>query len=153
MTRRVQPRMFDLAWPLIDGGAAVMRSNFAVARGEGTRSHKGIDLEVARGTPILATVTGTVVRSTHGQRRGTEREGHYMIIRDEDGFDHLFAHMNAPPLWARGSWVARRAYLGQVGTSGDAIGPHLHYQITRGATAFDPYPSLQYARDYIDEDV
>lgn len=114
-------------------------SNSFGAPREGRRVHGGNDLFATRGTPVLASVTGTI-RSVNGGRAGI---GYY--LDGDDGVTYYGAHMNDIRV-ANGSRVTRGEALGSVGTTGNALGtpPHLHFEVKPGGGAsIDPYPLLR----------
>lgn len=102
----------------------------------GGRSHAGTDLFAARGTPVVAPVTGTVehIRGSVG--------GLQFTLRGDDGVTYLGSHMDS--FGAEGR-VTAGDVIGFVGDSGNAEGtdPHLHFQMHPGdGEAVNPYPSL-----------
>lgn len=108
----------------------------------GNRHHAGEDIPARRGTPIRATVTGTVVRN----RRGVD-EGNYVAIEDAQGRKHYFLHMLEPSPAALGSTVRKGQVIGRVGSTGRSDGYHVHYAIVlQNGHVVNPYPSLVLAR-------
>lgn len=91
------------------------------------REHQGVDIMARVGTPIVSTTDGEIVRVF----RDTPREGHGVAIRDPDGWIHVYAHFNAPARAHVGDVVHAGDRIGELGASGDAVGPHLHYQVER----------------------
>lgn len=103
---------------------------------EAGRRHEGIDLFAARGTPVVASVAGTM---THGSGA---RAGQAYYLRGDDGVTYYGAHLDtvAPP-----GRVERGAPVGTVGSTGNAKGttPHLHFEIKPGGGApVNPFPTL-----------
>ncbi|MDP3938498.1 MAG: M23 family metallopeptidase, partial [Deltaproteobacteria bacterium] len=121
-------------WP-VPGGA--INSYFSSRWG---RRHLGLDLKAPRGTPVRAAESGQVVASGWG--RGY---GNYIRIRHSDNFETLYAH-NEVNLIARGAWVSRGQVVARVGQTGNATGPHLHFEIIRNARARDPLYYLPVGR-------
>lgn len=102
----------------------------------GGRTHTGTDLFAARGTPILAPVSGVIEQVTGSVG------GYQFILQGDDGTTYLGSHMDG---FAAGGRVEAGAVIGYVGDSGNARGtdPHLHFQIhPRGGDPTNPYPSL-----------
>ena len=119
-----------LAWPV----HAPISSPFG-PRGFGF--HSGIDLAAAFGTPVGATAPGKVVWA--GPMSGGW--GKLVIVSHSRGVESLYAH-----LWrievAVGQIVSVGDQLGLVGRTGDAIGPHLHFEVRVRGAAVDPLPAL-----------
>ena len=102
----------------------------------GRRRHLGTDLFAARGTPVVASVGGTVAHAS-GVVAGLA-----YYLHGDDGNTYYGAHLDS--LAAAGR-VERGAVLGTVGSTGNAQGttPHLHFEIKPGGGAsVNPYPSL-----------
>jgi murein DD-endopeptidase MepM/ murein hydrolase activator NlpD len=109
------------------------------ARGAG-RHHEGIDIFAKRGTPVLSSTEGVVMRV------GTNRLGGQVVwVLGPGGQRHYYAHLERYGDVHAGMRVAPGKVLGYVGTSGNAAGtpPHLHYGIYAAAGALNPYPFLR----------
>lgn len=121
-------------WP-VDSGARVISSGYGTRGGRGgtrTRFHKGIDLPAPRGTPVLATASGTVaVVASEGAY------GRYIVIDHQGGFSTLYAHLDAFHV-RTGDRVGAGQTIGAVGKSGNATGYHLHYEVHRHGQTVDP---------------
>jgi murein DD-endopeptidase MepM/ murein hydrolase activator NlpD len=123
--------------------------------------HRGQDLFCPRWTPILAVVDGTVDWiATSRPKKGKSYE---LLLRGADGTLYFYDHLNnddpgtrddaALPRYAyarglkNGDHVHAGDILGYVGDSGDASGPHLHFEIhlRTWGNAVDPVYSLREA--------
>lgn len=104
-------------------------------RGGGTRWHEGIDMFAARGTPVLAPVSGTV-KQVVGSVGGNQ-----VTLSGNDGTFYLGSHLDA---FGESGAVNAGDIIGYVGTSGNAAdtSPHLHFAMYRDGIAINPYPSL-----------
>jgi hypothetical protein len=102
----------------------------------GDRFHAGIDLVAPTGTPVTAAAAGRVVWS--GPRDGW---GLLVTIADGGGVRTLYAHLEAASV-RLGERVAAGAVIGRVGATGDATGPHLHFEVRVRGAAVDPLPLL-----------
>lgn len=103
----------------------------------GGRRHRGTDMLSPRGTPVVASVAGTV--EGHSSALG----GTSYTLTGDDGTTYYGTHL-ASLTRARGR-VERGTVLGHVGNSGNARGgpPHLHFEIRPGGRgAINPYPTL-----------
>ena len=94
--------------------------------------HSGIDLAAARGTPVMATLPGivTVVLSATGY-------GLHVIIDHGGGLSSLYGHLNTA-IVVSGDYVDAGEVIGTVGSTGNASGPHLHFEIRRDGIPEDP---------------
>jgi murein DD-endopeptidase MepM/ murein hydrolase activator NlpD len=94
--------------------------------------HAGVDIGAERGTPILAAAAGTVVFSGWAASYGRT-----VKIEHPDSFLTIYAH-NQENLVEVGDVVEAGRVIGSVGRSGRATTTHLHFEIRRHATAYDP---------------
>lgn len=104
---------------------------------EGGRRHLGIDVFAVRGTPVAASVGGTVRHSVGAVG------GNAYYLDGDDGNTYYGAHLDTLGPTGR---VERGTVLGTVGTSGNAKGttPHLHFELKPGGgPSVNPYPTLQ----------
>ncbi|HEY1539237.1 MAG TPA: M23 family metallopeptidase [Solirubrobacteraceae bacterium] len=108
--------------------------------------HEGQDIVAAAGEPVVAPYAGTV-SSTSYQASGA---GEYVVLDAVDGRDYFFAHCTRhSTVVAPGEVVAAGAPLCRVGSTGDATGPHLHFEIwvvgwrVAGGYPIDPLPELR----------
>jgi murein DD-endopeptidase MepM/ murein hydrolase activator NlpD len=89
------------------------------------RPHYGVDYAAPMGTPIMAAGDGRIV--FRGRKEGF---GRCIIINHGGGYSTLYAHMSRfRSKLHMGSRVKQDQVIGYVGESGEATGPHLHYQI------------------------
>jgi len=111
--------------------------------GGGEGSHPGIDIRLPEGTPIRSIMNGHV--SAVGEDRGGF--GKYILVRhprvpDPDDSTKtttlytLFAHLSAQ-LVSEGDVVHKAQVIGASGMTGNASGPHLHFQMQREACKDD----------------
>lgn len=104
----------------------------------GYRGHTGADFACSAGTPVLAVKAGTVVTSTALKKSdGTYRSyGEYIAIDHHDGTITFYAHMLPGSRTVQpGDVVAQGQQIGQVGSTGNSTGPHLHFEVRVGANA------------------
>jgi murein DD-endopeptidase MepM/ murein hydrolase activator NlpD len=105
----------------------------------GGRSHQGIDLFAARGTPVVAVADGTLFNVGWNGLGGWR-----LWVRDASGNGFYYAHMDAySPAAREGAAVTRGTVLGYVGDTGDARGTptHLHFEVHPGGGGpVRPYP-------------
>jgi len=119
-----------LAWPLT---VHVLGDPFGP---RGDRWHTGIDLPAPLGTPVYSARAGEVVWA--GWRDGY---GFLVTVAHGHGERSMYAHLSRIDVRV-GVWVGEGVRIGLVGATGDATGPHLHFEVrVRGACA-DPLGAL-----------
>jgi len=121
----------------VEGGAA-FTDDWGGAR-PGGKTHQGIDLFAATGTPIIA-VSDAVLFKVGWNAVG----GWRMWLRDRWGNEFYLAHLSAySPAAREGATVRAGTVIGFVGNTGDAKStpPHLHFEIhPSGGSAVPPFP-------------
>lgn len=98
--------------------------------------HQGVDLAADYGTPIHA-AAGGIVRFT-GWEGGF---GNKIDLDHENGYHSWYAHLSRFGV-SPGALVHKGEVIGYVGATGDATGPHLHYQLMLSGRPIDPAPYL-----------
>jgi len=121
----------SLSWPL--QGPVV--SPFGP---RGARFHAGIDIAAPTGVPVTAARGGVVTWS--GWREGGW--GNEVTIAHGVGVRTIYAHLSRVDVRV-GQRVATGEQIGLVGATGDATGPHLHFQVDLRGAAVDPLPALR----------
>jgi LysM repeat protein len=101
---------------------------------QGIPGWNGVDIGAKTGTPIYAAAAGTVIVSkANGGWNGGY--GDYVVVSHPNGTQTLYAHMSRVAA-SMGQGVAAGALLGYVGATGDATGPHLHFEVRGAANPF-----------------
>jgi murein DD-endopeptidase MepM/ murein hydrolase activator NlpD len=95
--------------------------------------HKGIDIAAGWGSPVVATADGSVIAINNDKMLGIS-----ITISHGFGVTTLYAHLNKV-LVRIGQKVKRRDIIGEVGNTGKALGPHLHYEVHLNDRAMNPY--------------
>jgi murein DD-endopeptidase MepM/ murein hydrolase activator NlpD len=88
-----------------------------------------VDLAAPSGTPIMAAAAGEVIIAKEGGYNGGY--GSYVVITHDNGSQTLYAHMSKVAATV-GEEVAQGQVIGYVGETGDATGPHVHFEIRNG---------------------
>jgi Peptidase family M23/Putative peptidoglycan binding domain len=104
---------------------------------KGNRTHTGIDFPVDSGTRIGAAGVGV----TEFAGWNTGGYGNLVVIRHRLGYTTWYAHLSTITTWV-GERVSGGTRIGYVGATGHATGPHLHFELRRGAVPVDPMPYL-----------
>src|SRR5580658_2800409 len=100
--------------------------------------HSGVDLMAPYGSPIRAAAGGTVIYAGWYYAYGN-----IVDIQHADGIITRYAHMSAfAPGIAHGTPVAAGEVIGQIGTSGNAHGAHVHFEVRIDGHPVDPKPYL-----------
>ena len=98
--------------------------------------HRGLDLAADYGTPVRAAADG-VIRSA-GWDGGF---GIKVDVDHENGYHTWYAHLSRVAIGA-GERVRKGETIAYGGATGEATGPHLHYQVMLDGQAIDPAPYL-----------
>ncbi len=96
---------------------------------QGIHGHNAVDIAPPFGTPIVAAAGGKVIISKTGGWNGGY--GTYVVILHPNGTQTLYAHMSKNAMQV-GEHADQGEVIGAVGISGEATGPHLHFEV-RGA--------------------
>ena len=72
--------------------------------------------------------------------------GNYVVINHNNGLYTYYAHMNSPSPKPVGTVVAKGEVIGQIGMSGNATGPHIHFYVGVGG----PYKNTDPCSGYLD---
>ncbi|MFI3377673.1 peptidoglycan DD-metalloendopeptidase family protein [Mammaliicoccus sciuri] len=113
-------------------------------RGFNPPSHYGLDYGANTGTKIPSSVSGRVVKAWSSPYGG----GNEVQVAS-GGMGHIFMHMDKKSVQA-GDIVKQGQKLGEVGSTGNSSGPHIHWQVNKGTSyasnnqAIDP---LKWAKD------
>lgn len=124
-------------FPVAASGDPKYSDDFATPR-DGGRTHEGIDIFAAAGTPVFAVQAGGV--RTELDPRG----GLVVWLLGTDARHYYYAHLQSVegPMPRA---VAVGDVIGRVGSTGNAAGksPHLHFQIhTVTGETLNPFPEL-----------
>lgn len=98
----------------------------------GGRSHQGVDMIAERGTPVVAVRDGTAQFKTNGLG------GKAVWLTAANGDRFYYAHLDG---WSGESRdVDAGELIGWVGSTGNAQGPHLHFETLPGGDVENPFP-------------
>ena len=96
--------------------------------GEPRAPHSGLDIAAAEGTPVLAPMAGRVLMA-----RRMFLSGNTVLVGHGEGLVSIYAHLRALEVH-EGQWLNTGEKIGEVGATGRATGPHLHWGVRfRGA--------------------
>lgn len=114
--------------------------------------HRGTDIAISpfgffkmdnNQVEVIAAAAGTIIDKNDGAYDrncvtvvGSNLPANYVILQHSDGSRTLYWHMKSGKVTPKaiGQTVAAGEYLGIVGSSGSASGPHLHFEVWSGST-------------------
>ena len=129
-TPRPHASRIALAWPVL----GPIGSPFGP---RGFRFHSGIDIVAPGGTPVRAAAEGKVAYA--GWAPGGW--GKLVIVDHASGTRSMYAHLSTVGVKV-GEAVVGGSRVGRVGATGDATGPHLHFEVRIRGASVDPLPAL-----------
>lgn len=130
------------AWPT--------RGAYSLSSGYGYRSasisgwsyHGGIDIVrggPSSGIPVVASASGTVVTAY----AGSTGYGNTVVIDHGNGYQTRYAHMQWGSICVYpGQKVYQGQQIGRIGATGNATGPHLHFEILKNGSKVNPLPYI-----------
>lgn len=135
----------SIQWPFLTG--VPITSGFGGRQVEGcsfcSTNHMGVDFAPGEGTPIRSVAAGTVIKvQAHDGGFGND----VWVQHDVDGkqFVSVYGHMKDGTFKVvTGQEVAVGDELGEVGSTGNSTGPHLHLEIHVGGVPVDPLAWLR----------
>lgn len=110
-------------------------------------THQGQDILAAERTPVVAPVAGAISFTDYQAKAA----GYYIVEKGSDGYDYFFAHCQlGSTVVSPGMTVLAGQQLCNVGATGDASGPHLHFEawqngwrVDANSHPVDPLPMLR----------
>ncbi|GAA2325945.1 M23 family metallopeptidase [Streptomyces caniferus] len=105
-------------------------------------SHTGIDFHAASGTSVHAVGMGTVVEAGWGGSYGNN-----IVIKMNDGTYTQYGHLSSLGV-SVGQHVTPGQQIGLSGATGNATGPHLHFEARTGADYGSDIDPVSYLRSH-----
>lgn len=123
----------DFIWP-VRGRISGRFGSQRIYRGEPGSYHTGLDITTGEsGTAFVAPADGVVVLAVDN----FSLEGQLLIIDHGQGLNSAFLHASRL-LVSDGDRVRQGQHIGDIGASGRATGPHLHWGLTWRDSRLDP---------------
>lgn len=97
------------------------------------KMHMGLDFPSPKGTPVIATGDGVVVKV----RKDRGGYGRHIVIDHGYGYESLYAHLDKSQV-REGQQVVRGEKIGEVGRTGTATATHLHYEVRQNHVPVNP---------------
>lgn len=119
-------------WPL----EGTMTSAFGIRWQGGPDVHRGVDISVPDGTPVRA------MEDAYVRFAGVMR-GYGTVVWLDHGRDILsvYAHLRRA-IVSEGARVQKGQVIAESGRSGNAWGPHLHFEVWQSGKEQDPVRAL-----------
>jgi murein DD-endopeptidase MepM/ murein hydrolase activator NlpD len=116
------PAGFIYAWPI----------RGAITQGY-SAGHRAIDFGAPYGAKVYAARAGRVVL----REWSSAGYGFLVIVDHGDGSRAYYSHLKGA--WANvGDWAPRGGLVGEVGSTGNSTGPHVHFEIHIGGVPQNP---------------
>ena len=108
------------------GNTPFSTANAQIYNGKG---HNAIDIAAPIGTPIYASLGGTVMGTGNTDLvRGCYSFGKWIMITHPNGLSTLYSHLSAIDV-SKGQTITERQLIGLSGMTGYATGPHIHFGV------------------------
>lgn len=128
----------DWRWPIDLDDYQYNSSGFGWRKLSGVWDyHRGWDIAAYRGTPIHAAKGGQVVIATYHNSYGN-----YVVIDHGDGVSTVYAHCSKLTV-TKGATVKKGDKIGEVGTTGNSTGNHLHFEFRLNGKYIDPFTYIK----------
>lgn len=123
-----------LRWPLNSSGRVSSQFGYRSSPTAGASSyHKGIDIAISSGTPIVAAGSGTVVTATY-----SSSAGNYIMISHGSRLYTVYMHCSRLAV-SEGDKVTKGQTIGYVGSTGISTGSHLHFGVSKDGNYVNPF--------------
>lgn len=115
----------------------ILTSAYKIRKG---RLHRGVDVKMDIGDPVVAAETGKVIISKYNKGG----YGNYIIIKHDNGTQTVYGHLSSR-LKDVGNEVKKGELIALSGNTGRSTGPHLHFEIRFGDVNIDPATVYNFA--------
>jgi len=102
-------------------------------------SHLGLDIQANEGEPVYAAGSGIVTMAQSGWNYGY---GNVVQIDHGNGYVTVYAHLSVINVGLCTS-VGQGTIIGAAGSTGNAFGAHLHFEVRIGGSNVNPYSIVQ----------
>lgn len=128
--KKVVPEVGTLnnwAWPTNSGYTITSPYGWRIHPITGIRQlHDALDIATGYGSPIYAANNGVIMTAKYHYSFGN-----HVIINHNNGYYTLYAHMASLQV-KPGTVVQKGQYIGPMGMTGSASGPHVHFEVWVG---------------------
>jgi murein DD-endopeptidase MepM/ murein hydrolase activator NlpD len=116
-----------------------LTARFGMAGGLWSSNHTGLDFAAPSGTPIVAVANGVITKTGYAGAYGNQT-----IETLDDGTEIWYCHQSAIGVQV-GQRVIGGQHIGDVVSTGNTTGPHLHLEVRPGGgDPVDPFTALVY---------
>jgi murein DD-endopeptidase MepM/ murein hydrolase activator NlpD len=98
----------------------------------GRSFHPGLDIAAPMGTPIRASMAGRVSAAGYDNIYGN-----FVVVTHQSGYRTLYGHMSVIRTRA-GVYVNAGDRIGDVGSTGQSTGPHVHFTVYKNGATINP---------------
>ena len=98
------------------------------------RIHHGVDISHNNRDTVKSAWLGQVRYAKRGYNGGY---GYLVIVTHLNGLETYYAHLREL-LVKEGDWIPQAHPVGIVGSTGNSLGPHLHYEVRYMGLSLDP---------------
>ena len=96
-----------------------------------TREHNGIDIKAPEGTDVVSSISGTVTDVGYDAEKGN-----YIVV-EHDNLKTTYSQLSATNV-KKGDNINANQTIGAVGSTGNATGAHLHFEVMVDGEYVDP---------------
>lgn len=121
----------NLGWPV----AGKVSSGFGMRNGA---RHEGVDIPARMGSHVRAAEAGRVVHSNNS----LAGYGNMIIVKHAGNLSTVYAH-NRKNLVRMGQFVKKGQVIAEVGQTGRATRPHVHFEVRRDGRPRNPLEYLE----------
>lgn len=125
-----QETSYDFIWPEENGTIGATFGSY--------ENHVGLDIQSGEGTDVLAAADGTVVDSGYDE----QGNGNYITLEHEDGYQTVYAHLQAIPDLEIGDTVSQGDVIAKEGATGNVTESLLHFEVIENGENIDPQTVL-----------
>lgn len=105
--------------------------------GEPRSPHSGIDIAAPEGTAVITPIAGKVLVA-----EAMYLNGNTIAIGHGHGLVSVFSHLKSASV-KEGEWIEAGQQIGEVGMTGRATGPHLHWGLRFQKARINPYSIMR----------
>lgn len=104
-----------------------------------SKTHTALDIAAAEGVAIKAPEAG-LIELVNNNPTGYFG-GNYVVLVGDSGYRHYMGH-NSSNLVTKGQRVVEGQHIANIGSTGQATGPHTHWEVSKAGVSVDPVPLI-----------